>query len=335
VSDDDWFERAISNEDGDPPDDEESDGDAADTASDGATDTETGVDSPFDVEFSEAFEGAPPPGSGRGKSDDTGAFPGDDGAVDTFDEEPPDFSGSEFEGGEFQSSLDLLDVGIEGLDEMILGGIPVRSLIATIGSAGTGKTTVGMQFLNEALENDERAVYITLEESREQALDTAAEKEWAFREYEEAGTLAVVDLDPVEMANSLSSIRNDLTRLIQEFGAERLLLDSVSLLEMMYDHPAQRRSEVFQFTRALKRAGVTTLVTSEANTTDPFTSRYGIVEYLADAVFVLQYVRSNEFQETRLAIEIQKIRDANHSRQPKPYEITGEGISVHQRANLF
>jgi KaiC domain protein len=192
-----------------------------------------------------------------------------------------------------------------------------------------------MQFLNTALKNDERAVYISLEESRQRVLDTAEEKGWDFRRYEEEGSLAVVDLDPVEMANSLASIRNDLTRLINDFGAERLVLDSVSLLEMMYDHPARRRSEVFQFTRALKEAGVTTLVTSEASDTDPFASRYGIIEYLSDAVLILQYVRSSNFQETRLAIEIQKIRDANHSRQPKPYEITSEGISVHQQANLF
>jgi KaiC domain protein len=192
-----------------------------------------------------------------------------------------------------------------------------------------------MQFLNTALANDERAVYISLEESRQRVLDTAEEKGWEFRRYEREGSLAVVDLDPVEMANSLASIRNDLTRLISDFGAGRLVLDSVSLLEMMYDHPARRRSEVFQFTRALKEAGVTTLVTSEASDTDPFASRHGIIEYLADAVLILQYVRSNNFQETRLAIEIQKIRDANHSRQPKPYEITSDGISVHQQANLF
>ena len=61
---------------------------------------------------------------------------------------------------------------------------------------------------------------------------------------------------------------------------------------------------------------------------------HGIIEYLTDGVFVLQYVRS-EFRETRLAVEIQKIRNANHSRETKPYEITSEGISVYQQANIF
>lgn len=359
-SDDDWFERALAEADEDSGDDDretgaseesapaDEQGTADDTAprdapheSDtrvGSVDTDApGGDGPFSDDFSDAFDDAPDPAMDFDELTRNGpADPfGDDGADVFADADVGGFSTSEFDEAELDSQLDRINIGIDGLDEMILGGIPMRSLIAAIGSAGTGKTTIGMQFLNTALENDERAVFIALEESRQRVLDTAEEKGWDFREYEREGSLAVVDLDPVEMANSLASIRNDLIRLINDFGAERLVLDSVSLLEMMYDHPAHRRSEVFEFTRGLKEAGVTTFVTSEASDTDPFASRHGIIEYLSDAVLILQYVRSNNFQETRLAIEIQKIRDANHSRQPKPYEITSEGISVHQQANLF
>jgi len=231
--------------------------------------------------------------------------------------------------------MDRVEVGIEGLDEMILGGVPERSLMVAVGSAGTGKTTFGLQFLHHALENGESGVYISLEESRERILDTADEKGWEFRRHVEEGRLALVAMDPVEMANSLSSIKNDLPRLVSEFDADRLVLDSVSLLEMMYDQPSNRRSEVFEFARSLKEAGVTTFLTSEVSRDNAYVSRYGIIEYLADAVFVLQYVRPSDFQETRLAVEIQKIRDANHSRETKPYEITDAGISVHRQANIF
>ncbi|MDB2240946.1 KaiC domain-containing protein [Halorubrum ezzemoulense] len=236
---------------------------------------------------------------------------------------------------EFESEIERTDIGIEGLDDMILGGVPSRSLLSVIGGAGTGKTTFALQFLNHALESGEKGIYITLEQTRESILDTAAEKGWSFREHAAEDRLAVVAIDPIEMANSLSSIRNDLVRLIAEFEADRLVLDSVSLLEMMYDHPAKRRSEVFGFTRSLKEAGVTTLLTSEASEETQYASRHGIVEYLTDAVFVLQYVRASDFRETRLAVEIQKIRDANHSRETKPYDITDTGISVYDQANIF
>jgi KaiC domain protein len=243
--------------------------------------------------------------------------------------------GEDFDEEEFESDIPRIDLGIDGLDEMIQGGVPERSLLVAIGSAGTGKTTFGMQFLDRALAKDERAIYITLEESRERVLNSATEKGMPFDEYAASGQLAIVDIDPVEMANSLTSIRSELPRLIEEFGASRLVLDSVSLLEMMYDDKARRRNEVYDFTKSLKAAGVTTMLTSEASEDSPYVSRHGIVEYLTDGVFILQYVRPSNFQETRLAIEIQKIRDANHSRETKPYDITGDGISVYQSANIF
>ena len=270
-----------------------------------------------------SFGGDDPVGGSAGPPDDDG---GGNGAPTGFDEDAMD---------EFETDIDRTDIGIEGLDEMILGGIPSRSLLTVIGGPGTGKTTFGLQFLNETLESGGRGVYITLEQSRESILSTAEEKGWPFREHVDADRLAVASLDPIQMANSLASIRNDLTRLIASFGADRLVLDSVSLLEMMYDHPAKRRSEVFGFTRLLKEAGVTTLLTSEASDESAYASRYGLVEYLTDGVVVLQYIRGSDFRETRLAVEIQKIRDANHSRETKPYEITDEGISVYRQANIF
>jgi len=217
---------------------------------------------------------------------------------------------------------------------MIQGGIPERSLMVVIGAAGTGKTTFGLQFLNEGLQQGETGIFITLEESRDDVLTAAAERGWGFEDHVEADRLAIVDLDPIEMANSLTSLRGDLPDLIADYGASRLVLDSVSLLEMMYDDQGQRRTEIYDFTRSLKNAGVTTMLTSEANEDNPYASRHGIIEYLTDAVFILQYVRS-EFRETRLAVEIQKIRKANHSRETKPYEITNEGISVYRQANIF
>ncbi|UPW00984.1 KaiC domain-containing protein [Halorussus gelatinilyticus] len=246
------------------------------------------------------------------------------------------FEDEAFDDEEFESSIPRIDLGIDGLDSMIQGGVPERSLVTTIGSAGTGKTTFGLQFLHEALEQGENAVFITLEESHDRIVNTATEKGWDFEAYEEEGSLAVIDLDPIEMANSLTSIRNDLPRLVEDFGATRLVLDSVSLLEMMYDEQATRRNEIYDFTKSLKEAGVTTMLTSEASEDTPYASRHGIIEYLVDAVFVLRYIRSSDdFRETRLAVEIQKIRDANHSREIKPYSITNEGISVYRQANIF
>jgi len=298
--------------------------DAMDAAPDAGSGSEG--DDLFEEDFADALGGDDPGGGfGFDLGDGGGGSLGGGGG---FDE-------GEFDDEEFDSDIPRIKLGIEGLDSMIQGGVPERSLMVVMGSAGTGKTTFGLQFLNEALESDENAVFVTLEETRQRILSTADEKGWEFERYVEEDRLAVIDLDPIEMANSLTSIRNDLPVLIEEFGATRLVLDSVSLLEMMYDDQASRRSEIYDFTRSLKEAGVTTMLTSEASDDNPFVSRYGIIEYLVDAVLVLRYVRPEDFRETRLAVEIQKIRDANHSRETKPYEITNSGISVYRQANIF
>jgi circadian clock protein KaiC len=294
--------------------------------------SESGFAEEFEADDSaseSAFSGDTAGGTDPDSDDEEGLF--DEGFGDAFGDTGDD---GDFAEGDYESDIPRLDVGIEGLDEMIQGGIPLKHLIVVIGSAGTGKTTFGLQFLHHGLRNGENAVFITLEQSHEAIVATANEWGWDFEQYEDEGRLAVVDLDPVEMANSLDNIQAELPQLIKDFNADRLVLDSVSLLEMMYDDQAKRRTEVFDFTRALKKAGVTTFLTSEASESNAYASRHGIIEYLTDAVFVLQYVRG-ETQETRLAVEIQKIRNANHSREQKPYEMTDEGISVYQQANIF
>ncbi|MFC7251290.1 KaiC domain-containing protein [Halomicroarcula sp. GCM10025324] len=313
---------------GDSPFDDTADESPFDDTADESPFEDTGGESPFDDTGDDGpFADAEP-------DTDTGG----DGSLfdDDFASEFGSAGGGDdgFQDEDFDSDIPRIDVGIEGLDGMIQGGIPERHLIVAIGSAGTGKTTFGLQFLHHGLEIGETCIFITLEQSYRSIMDTAADRGWGFHEYEEADKLAVIDLDPVEMANSLDNIRNELPELIEDFDADRLVLDSVSLLEMMYDQPAKRRTEVFDFTRSLKAAGVTTMLTSEASEDNPYASRHGIIEYLTDAVFILQYVRGST-QETRLAVEIQKIRNANHSRETKPYEITMDGISVYQQANIF
>ncbi|MBX0323803.1 KaiC domain-containing protein [Halomicroarcula sp. F13] len=352
--DDDWFESAVEGDD-DTEHENSADTEPEDSPFDGDNPfDDSGGDSPFDggggdSPFGDAGDDSPGGAGSDSPFDDAsgGESPFDEsGGGGLFDD---DFAsafesagdpggggggGADFEDEDFDSDIPRIDVGIEGLDRMIQGGIPRRHLLVTIGSAGTGKTTFGLQFLHHGLQNGESCVFITLEQSHEAIMDTADDRGWGFEEYEAEGRLAVVDLDPVEMANSLDNIRGELPDLVEDFDADRLVLDSVSLLEMMYDKPSKRRTEVFDFTRSLKDAGVTTMLTSEASEDNPYASRHGVIEYLTDGVFILQYVRS-ETRETRLAVEIQKIRNANHSRETKPYEITMDGISVYQQANIF
>lgn len=236
---------------------------------------------------------------------------------------------------ETDSSLPRLKIGISGLDSMIQGGVPTQSLMVVVGEPGTGKTTFAMQFLQKALDQGETAVYITLEEGRDQVIRSADEKGFNFKKHTDNKQLAVIGYDPIEMKNSLSSIANQLPSLISDFGASRLVIDSVSLLEMMYNGESERRNEIYDFLGTLQEAGVTTLLTSEASKEYGHTSRYGLVEYLSDAWIMLRYDRSDTFSQTRMAVEIQKIRDTNHSRAVRPYDLTNDGIEVYTNSSIF
>lgn len=347
MSEEDWFEQALREDEENGNEDEgkengEEGGEHRDTPSSSESGEPGAAADAFDDLEGEPFSGDV---TDELAGDVDEGDDGDEGLFETnFGEEFAGFDGLEGDdlepgGSDFAEPIDSdiprVELGIEGLDEMIQGGVPERALIAVIGTAGTGKTTFGLQFLLQGLLKGERTVFITLEQSRDEILDTAAEFGWDFDEYRSNGDLVIVDLDPIQMANSLGSIQNDLPRVIGEFGATRLVLDSVSLLEMMYEQQAKRRNEIYDFTRSLKESGVTTLLTSEADQSSVISSRFGIVEYLTDAVVTLRIIRSNEFRESRLAIEIQKIRNTNHSREVKPYEIGEDGITVYRQATIF
>lgn len=284
-----------------------------------------------------------------------GAFGDEDDETDATDfEEAFDMgSGAADDGGDFEEALsdeegvtdegaservldfdNRVDLGITGLDEMIRGGVPEGATLCVIGGPGAGKTTFGMQFVAQGLRNGENCVYFTLEQDESDIVSTGDDKGWDFSEYI-GDSLAIVQMHPIEVASSLRSIRNELPRMISEFGASRVVFDSITLIEMMFQDRAEGRNQIFRFLEELGEAGATTLVTSEADEEDPYSSRYGVVEYLSDAVFVLQYIRTDSSSETRLALEITKIRDTSHSREVKPYELTDEGIVVYSGATIF
>ncbi len=271
------------------------------------------------ADFEEAFE------MGAEATDDGGDFEEvftDEGATDK---------------GASERVIDLedrVDLGIGGLDEMIRGGVPEGATLCVIGGPGAGKTTFGMQFVAQGLRNGENCVYFTLEQDKSDIVSTGDDKGWEFSEYI-GDSLAVIQMHPIEVASSLRSIRNELPRMISEFGASRVVFDSITLIEMMFQDRAEGRNQIFRFLEELGEAGATTLVTSEADEEDSYSSRYGVVEYLSDAVFVLQYIRTDSSSETRLALEITKIRDTSHSREVKPYELTDEGIVVYSGATIF
>ena len=231
--------------------------------------------------------------------------------------------------------MKLLSTGIIGLDELLYGGIPERHMVVVYGGMGTGKSTLALQFIVDGLKNGERAVYMSLEESENEIISSARGFGWDLEHYIKNNMLILVKLDPNDVKTTLTRIKNEMPRLIKSFGATRFALDSITLFEMMFSDEAERRLNLFEIFSVLKETGVTCIVTSEASRGDSHSTRYGLVEYVADGVIMLRYVRQDELTEVKLAAEIVKMRRHRHSRSIKPYDITDDGLIIHSESEVF
>jgi KaiC domain protein len=194
---------------------------------------------------------------------------------------------------------------------------------------------MALQFLMNGLKNGEKVVYMSLEEQESEIKDSARGFGWDLQSYIDNDCLALIRLDPNDVKTTLTRIKNEMPGLIKKFGATRLVVDSITLFEMMFTDEAERRLNLFEMFALLKDTGVTALITSEADRKDSYSSRYGLVEYVADGVIILRYVRPDELRDVKLAAEVVKMRRHKHSRSIKPYDITSEGLVVHSESEVF
>ncbi|HIH76761.1 MAG TPA: KaiC domain-containing protein [Methanomassiliicoccales archaeon] len=225
--------------------------------------------------------------------------------------------------------MEKVKTGIEGLDEMLFGGIPIGSTVVVMGSFGTGKTTFGLQFLSQGLAEGEKGIFISLEEDRESILADAEAHGWDLRSKLNEKQLEIVKLEPNDAKVTIQRIKSELPDFIKKFGASRIVIDSVSLLNLLFDTDHDRRTNLFNLSQMVKRTGATLIMTAEVKDDNPFASRDGLIEYVADGVISLRYLEMQSRNELMLSLRIIKMRRTDHSRKITPYSITNKGLEVH------
>jgi KaiC domain protein len=230
-------------------------------------------------------------------------------------------------------TLEKVSTGIDGLNTMLGGGIPKGQIIALLGSCGTGKTTMSLQFIWTGLKKGEKCIFISLEEDEEDITRNAMNYGWDLKPHLEDKTLTLVKLEPSDAKATLGRIRSELPTYIKSTGASRVVFDSISLLSMLFDSDPDRRSGLFELCKQMKNSGTTALFTAEVDPDNPNVSRDGLVEYVADGVILLRYNEVNN--DIHLSVRIVKLRRSNHQRRIKPYNITARGIEVLDRAEVF
>ena len=229
------------------------------------------------------------------------------------------------------NALPKCPTGIQGLDEITLGGLPRGRPTLVCGSAGCGKTLLGMEFLiRGATDFDEPGVCISFEETAEELASNVASLGFDVAALVAQHKLAI---DHIHLERSLieESGEYDLdglfTRLglaVDSIGAKRVLIDSVETLFASLANESVLRSELRRLFAWLKQRGLTAIVTGERG--QGTLTRHGLEEYISDCVILLDH-RVTETILTR-RLRVVKYRGSTHGTNEYPFLIEDDGISV-------
>ena len=230
-----------------------------------------------------------------------------------------------------KSALAKARTGIPGFDEITGGGLPRARPTLLCGSAGCGKTVMAMEFLvHGAVDFGEPGVFMAFEETPGEL-----EQNFALLGAHLKGLVAkkklVIDYVQIDRANNEESGEYDLEALfirlgaaIDAIGAKRVVIDTVEVLFSGLSNTALLRSELQRLFRWLKAKGVTAIITGERG--EKSLTRYGLEEYVADCVILLDH-RVEEQSATR-RLRIVKYRGTNHGTSEYPFLIEEHGISI-------
>ena len=227
--------------------------------------------------------------------------------------------------------LEKAPTGIIGLDEVTLGGLPRGRATLICGSAGCGKTMLGVEFLvNGIREYGEPGVFVAFEETKNELVVNSASLDFDLGKLVREGKLAIdhVHVDPNEISETgeydLEGLFIRLKYAIESVGAKRVVLDTIETLFSGFSNTAILRGEIRRLFQYLKSFGVTAIITGERG--EGSLTRYGLEEYVADCVILLDHrVRD---QITTRRIRIVKYRGSSHGTNEYPFIIDEQGFSV-------
>jgi circadian clock protein KaiC len=221
--------------------------------------------------------------------------------------------------------------GISGLDEITRGGLPRGRPTLICGSAGAGKTLFAMEFLvRGATLFDAPGVFISFEETDEELTKNVASLGFDLNQLI-ADKKMLLDYVFIERSEIEETGEYDLEGLflrlgyaIDAIGAKRVVLDTLEALFSALPDEAIIRAELRRLFRWLKEKGVTAVITCERG--EGTLTRYGLEEYVADCVILLDHRVQNQISTRRLRIV--KYRGTSHGTNEYPFLIDEQGFSV-------
>ena len=229
------------------------------------------------------------------------------------------------------ATLPKAPTGIQGLDDITEGGLPLGRPTLICGCAGSGKTLFAIEFLvRGAMEYNEPGVFMAFEETSEELAQNVASLGFDLKDLA-AQKRMIVDFVSIQRSEILETGEYDLEGLfvrlgyaIDSIGAKRVVLDSLETLFSGLSNGAILRAELGRLFHWLKAKGVTAVITAERG--DGKLTRHGLEEYVSDCVILLDNRVSNQFVTRR--VRVVKYRGSRHGTDEYPFLIGERGLSV-------
>lgn len=218
-----------------------------------------------------------------------------------------------------------VSVGVDGIDKLLMGGIPAASTTLLLGSSGAGKTLLGLHFLAAGYRNKEKTIHFGFFEGPAALTAKADRLGLGMAKASESGLLRILWRHPVDKV--LDAMGERLLKAVKETQATRVFIDGLVGFKQAWD-----QDRLIPFFSALvdelTHGGVTVLITEE--TRELFVREVeiptgGVSALFQNILFLRQVEREGEL--TRL-FTVMKVRDSGFDRRLYEFDITGEGIKL-------
>jgi circadian clock protein KaiC len=230
--------------------------------------------------------------------------------------------------------LPQVATGIEGLDQILAGGLPHHCLYLIKGESGTGKTTLGLQFLLEGARLGQSTLYITLSESIRDIEAVAASHGWTLDGVHvhemsiihSAQRMAVEQTIFPTSQVELNEVTDEIVEVVRRTQPERIVFDSLHEISLLAETPLRYRHQILGIRQVMVECGATVLFLDREATASSGATLHSLVH----GVIVLEQL-PREYGDVRRRLRVSKMRGMPFQEGYHDFRIQSGGLAVFPR----